>query len=266
MNHAVKGFQMSFLLHAVLLSLVFGLSHSIRWDRRPPIVIDFSITDGAVERTADRPSIAGVASSPINSPSKSEITAPKQKPIVHRSVARMADTRPVRPASFSPIEEKVIANEETAPVHEAVNRKQAEADSASGLQPAPAEPLHGSGQAKPGGVHPSGQDSGQDAGQGLPAEDEQRQRYIREHFTYIRDMIMQHLSYPMLARKMGWSGRVVVSFTVLDDGQVEDIKVVKSSGFNVLDANAIKTIEKTAPFPRPPVKAELIIPIVYRLS
>ena len=256
MNHAVKGFQMSFLLHAVLLSLVFGLSHSIKWDRRPPIVIDFSIADGAVKRTAGRPSIAGVASSPFNFPSKRGITAPKQKPIVHRSVAKTADRRAVRPAPFSPIEEKVIAHEETAPVHEAAKEMRAEAE--GDARPASDAPPHGSGRVR------EGTDLSGD--QAASAVEGQRRGYIKRHFAYIRDMIMQHLSYPMLARKMGWSGRVVVSFTVLDDGQVEDIKVVKSSGFNVLDANAIKTIEKTAPFPRPPVKAELIIPVVYRLS
>ena len=264
MNHTVKGFQISFLFHAALLSLVFGLSHSIKLDRRPPIVIDFSVAD-------DMKGVAEKASAmPLKASVKKETSAPE--PAVHRPKAKVMAKAMVRKSRCpvppsAPPEKEATADKETAPVHEAVNRKQAEAaDGASILQPAPDARSHGSGLAQPEGVRPSGQDSGQDAGHGLSAGDGQRQRYIKEHFAYIRDMIIRNLSYPMIARKAGWSGRVVVSFTVLDDGRVEDVKVVKSSGFGVLDANAIKTIEKAAPFPRPPVKAELIIPVVYRLS
>ena len=265
MNHAVKGFQISFLFHAALLSLVFGLSHSIKLDRRPPIVIDFSVADGVK-------GVAGKSSAmPLKTSVKKETSA--TAPAVHRPKAKVMAKpmvrKTIRPVPQSALheEEKATADEETAPAHDAVNRKQAEAaDGASDVQPAPDAPPHGSGLAQPEDVRPSGQDSGQGTGKGLQAGDGQGQRYIREHFAYIRDMIMRNLSYPMIARKAGWSGRVVVSFTVLDDGRVADVKVVKSSGFGVLDANAIKTIEKAAPFPRPPVKAELIIPVVYRLS
>jgi protein TonB len=254
MNHTARGFQISFLLHAVSLLLVFGLSHSIKWERRPPIVIDFSVADGAVERTAGRPSTAGVVSSPFNSPAKMGIKAQKQKPIARRSAAEAPARRPVRPA---PVEEKVIARAEKAPVDDAADKMQA--DSRDDAQPASDAPPYSSGQAQTVGAYQSGD-------QAASAMEGQRRGYIKRHFAYIRDMIMQNLSYPMLARKMGWSGRVVVSFTVLDDGQVEDVKVVETSGFDCLDKNAIETINKTAPFPRPPVKAELIIPIVYRLS
>lgn len=264
MNRTATGFQISFLFHAALLSLVFGLSHSIKLDRRPPIVIDFSVADG-VKGVAEKASAM-----PLKASVKEETGA--TEPAVHRSKAKVMAKAMVRktirpvPQSVLPEEEKATADEETALAHDAVNEKRIEAESASGLQPAPDAPPHGSGSVQPEGVRPSGQDSGQDAGHGLSAGDGQGQRYIEKHFAYIRDMIMRNLSYPMIARKAGWSGRVVVSFTVLDDGRVEDVKVVKSSGFGVLDANAIKTIEKAAPFPRPPVKAELIIPIIYRLS
>jgi len=41
---------------------------------------------------------------------------------------------------------------------------------------------------------------------------------------------------------------------------------VESSGFEVLDSNVIATIKAVSPFPRPPVKAELHVPIIYRLE
>ena len=69
-----------------------------------------------------------------------------------------------------------------------------------------------------------------------------------------------------MARKMGWSGKVLVSFIVYETGNAENIKIMESSGFAALDKNAVETIRKVCPFPKPPVKAELIIPVVYRLE
>ncbi len=91
-------------------------------------------------------------------------------------------------------------------------------------------------------------------------------RYLKEHFNYIREMIQKNLSYPPIARRMGWTGEVLVSFIVCKDGRADNVKIIKSSGFAILDKNAIETIKKVSPFPRPPVSAELIVPIAYMLE
>jgi protein TonB len=93
-----------------------------------------------------------------------------------------------------------------------------------------------------------------------------QKRYLREHFEYISALILKNLRYPPAARRMGWSGNVVVSFVVLENGSAEDIKVMKSSGFTLLDTNAVETVRKVSPFPKPPVRAELRIPVQYRLD
>lgn len=93
-----------------------------------------------------------------------------------------------------------------------------------------------------------------------------RMKYLKEHFRYIRDMIMQHLTYPLLARKMGWKGQVTVSFVICEKGTVEQIRIIKSSGHKILDENVESTIREVQPFPKPPVRAEIIIPVVYRLG
>jgi protein TonB len=95
---------------------------------------------------------------------------------------------------------------------------------------------------------------------------ETQKHYLREHFSYIRDLIVQHLVYPQTARKMGWSGRVVVTFVITADGNVNSLRVLTSSGYQMLDRNAVETVRKTAPFPRPPVSAELVLPVEYTLE
>lgn len=93
-----------------------------------------------------------------------------------------------------------------------------------------------------------------------------RQLYLKEHFAYIRDLITKRLSYPLAARRMGWSGRLVLSFVVAEDGAVRSVHVKESCGYPLLDNSAMETVRNCAPFPKPPVAAEIVIPVQYRLQ
>jgi protein TonB len=90
--------------------------------------------------------------------------------------------------------------------------------------------------------------------------------YVKEQFDYIRTIVMQHIRYPEEAQNRGIEGRVLLSFVILSDGTVKDIKVIVSSGYTLLDKNAIDTVKNSAPFPKPPGNAELRIPINYVLE
>ena len=85
-------------------------------------------------------------------------------------------------------------------------------------------------------------------------------------FTWIRDAIQHAIAYPATARRMGWEGKVVVAFHLLPDGSVRDVRVVRGSGHAVLDRGAIDAVRNASPFPRSPVEAEVITPVVYRLT
>ncbi|MCR4299574.1 MAG: energy transducer TonB [Gallionella sp.] len=49
-------------------------------------------------------------------------------------------------------------------------------------------------------------------------------------------------SYPMVARRMGWQGRVVLNVEVLASGLPGQVKLYQSSGHDVLDNAAIKAV------------------------
>ncbi|MGZ8463711.1 MAG: TonB family protein [Candidatus Deferrimicrobiaceae bacterium] len=85
-------------------------------------------------------------------------------------------------------------------------------------------------------------------------------------FAWIRDAIQRTIAYPATARKMGWEGKVVVAFRLLSDGSVRDVRVVLGSGHAALDRGAIDAVRNASPFPRSPVDAEVITPVVYRLT
>ena len=94
------------------------------------------------------------------------------------------------------------------------------------------------------------------AGTGPPAAD----------FAWIRDAIQGAIAYPATARRMGWEGKVVVSFQILSDGSVRDVRVVQGSGHAALGRGAVDAVRNASPFPRSPVEAKVITPVVYRLT
>ncbi len=84
-------------------------------------------------------------------------------------------------------------------------------------------------------------------------------------YGFIRSVIQQGVSYPVVARRMGWEGRVIVAFRILQDGTVRDIRVVEGSGHAVLDRSAVEAVRSASPFPHPPAEAEVVTPVVYKL-
>ena len=50
-------------------------------------------------------------------------------------------------------------------------------------------------------------------------------------------------SYPMVARRMGMQGRVLLNVEVLADGRCGQIHVEKSSGYAMLDSAALQTVK-----------------------
>ena len=51
-------------------------------------------------------------------------------------------------------------------------------------------------------------------------------------------------TYPMIARRRGYEGTVVLMVEVLSDGRVGSLRIEKSSGYSCLDESALKAVEK----------------------
>ena len=85
-------------------------------------------------------------------------------------------------------------------------------------------------------------------------------------FFYIRENIMKNIKYPEKARRMGWEGRVLLSFVIFENGSIHNIKVVNSSGFPVLDSSAREAIAKTTFSQKVPYRLVIVLPIEYKLE
>ncbi len=85
-------------------------------------------------------------------------------------------------------------------------------------------------------------------------------------FQFVRNLIVKNLSFPATARRMGLTGKIVVAFLLKEDGQIENITVVESSGHDILDNNVVATIRRISPFPKPPATARIVLPITFHLK
>jgi periplasmic protein TonB len=82
----------------------------------------------------------------------------------------------------------------------------------------------------------------------------------------IRDSIMKNVLYPDKARRMGWEGRVIVSFTVYEDGSIRDARIVQSSGTLLLDDAAKEALRKSTVRTQAAKRVQVMLPIEYKLK
>ena len=74
----------------------------------------------------------------------------------------------------------------------------------------------------------------------------------QDYLTMVRQRIERNKRYPDAARIRRLEGRVTVQFTVLPDGTVADVQVVRSSRRALLDEAARSAVNAAAPLPAPP--------------
>lgn len=80
----------------------------------------------------------------------------------------------------------------------------------------------------------------------------------------IRAAIEKAKNYPPLAKKRGIEGTATTEFTINGKGYPENIRIVRSSGSDILDTAAKNTVLKASPFPF--VKGGIEVPITFRIE
>lgn len=83
--------------------------------------------------------------------------------------------------------------------------------------------------------------------------------------------IAQHKQYPRVAQMRGWQGETIVDLKLDRNGAVLATKIERSSGFEVLDKQALEMVRKAAPFPAPPeiLKSDVFniqVPVSFKLE
>ena len=92
-----------------------------------------------------------------------------------------------------------------------------------------------------------------------------------KYLSKIRQSIDKLKSYPKNAKRLGQTGTVKVTFTVMADGTIEKTSVEQTSGFTSLDEAAMKiltTLAKVPPIPKELAQEsfEITLPIDYTIN
>lgn len=92
-------------------------------------------------------------------------------------------------------------------------------------------------------------------------------RFLRQVIALIQKI----KRYPESARRNNWEGTAKVEFVLSGDGKVNSVNIITSSGYTVLDEEAIEMVKRAVPFPQIPgelgiLELKLLLPIVFRLE
>ncbi len=250
----------SVALHACVISLV--IAASVAFDNRPGKVVEIDFTL--------------IKDQPTEQPT-SEI---KKQGIARGRQARRGGGAPRRidePGGSAPVNAAALPGEEQmvrspAPTPVTVSDPQSETI-VHGVETSSAESsgaggsVHGHGSATGGGSYSQGgsgggSGSGHGGGQGSGAGLAEGGR----DYNYIRDAVMKNIKYPEQAIRLGIEGRVVVSFIVLEDGTTGTIKIVRGSGYRLLDESAREAVAITRIRKKVPYRVIVHLPVTYRLQ
>jgi TonB family protein len=267
-EHHIKAFQMSIAVHALLIFILIGTGDFLKTSDKL-LVVDFSIEDSpnsgdktfaASEIKTQRDIMRQKAGTAKDDQKKRKDQEPTNEDQRQEAQVRTTPEIPETTVSEKP---QVISQ---------INPEGLSTDVVQNFVMLAASHNNSSGNTSPpdGSTYVKGDittgntnsyDPGLGGTKGLKVAG-----YLQKNFFYIRDMIQKRIIYPALAKRMGWEGKVIASFIVSSGGYARDIRISKSSGYELLDENVLKAINNSSPFPKPPVEAQIIIPILYRLN
>jgi len=78
--------------------------------------------------------------------------------------------------------------------------------------------------------------------------DEELTKSFLRYQDSIKQKIQEGKQYPRWALRIGNEGSVRITFNVLSSGRIEDLKLIKSSGFEELDKEALDAVKRASPF------------------
>jgi protein TonB len=88
--------------------------------------------------------------------------------------------------------------------------------------------------------------------------------------TSLLRLLGEHFTYPWIARRRGWEGEVRLALRVGAAGRVSDLRVVKTSGYAILDRAALRSARHIRAVPEAARwlrgrHLDIVVPVEYRL-
>lgn len=238
------------LLWAIAISLAL---HLLMLWQVPPIKFDQPPPPATlvVELAQPKPAAPAPAPTPEPTPEPEPTpTPPPPKPVVKQKPLPVKPTEaPARTQALpQPQESPPPQTESSAPPVITAAPKAEVAPTVTAPPPPPPEPP------KPAG--PSQQDI-----------DAARNQYG----NMLAREIAKYKQYPRIAQMRNWQGEAMLELQLDANGNLVSSRIHQSSGFEVLDKQALEMVKKASPFPRPPEALRgrsftIQVPVSFRLE
>jgi len=103
-----------------------------------------------------------------------------------------------------------------------------------------------------------------------PATNKQNAESKARVISIIYTELSQHFTYPKLAQRRNWQGKVLLSLQVTSTGKIKNVQLSSSSGYGVLDQAAINSLINMGHLPQVSswlsYDIDLKIPVIYQLT
>lgn len=94
-----------------------------------------------------------------------------------------------------------------------------------------------------------------------------QQEFIEKNLDAIENITQKYLKYPSMAGEMGVQGKNVIEFDLHPNGDITNLKLLRPSGYQILDKNSIKTIEYAyKDYPHPGEITHIRIYVTYSIT
>jgi protein TonB len=284
MREIFKAYSLSFLIHSFLLFGFFLLTQRLIPSEERLIEIDLSLENVQRQPSADLSQKAQPlpAKPPQTQPVPQAIIPPTKEEIKSSTMEQskqeerlIQPTSPPKPAEAE-IREIQTTQVQTAPQPREETKSQTAEHLGQGESSLQAKEI----SQKPGSQEREGKDLQAQTNKSVESPSrptssltDERGRvaleegFLRERLSVISNIVQRRINYPPIARRMGWEGRVLIGFILEPNGDIRDLKVLKSSGYEVLDKEALDAIRRSyKDFPKPPVSVVVKLPINFRLE
>jgi protein TonB len=284
MREIFKAYSLSFLIHSLLLFGFFLLTQRLVPSEKRLIEIDLSLENVQIQPFADlSPKAQPLPARPPRTQPVPQATIPPTKEEIKSTTAKQTkqEEKQSQVQSLPKPAEVEIGEVQTSQV-QALPLSKEEMKGQTAEHPGQGERLLQAKETpqKPASQEREGKDIQAQTNKSIESPsrptssltDESRrvaleESFLRERLSVISNIVQRHIDYPPIARRMGWEGKVLVSFVLEPNGDIRDLKVLKGSGYEVLDREALDAIRRSyKDFPKPPVSVVVKLPISFRLE
>ena len=215
----------------LLISLAFHLAFLVRWPARAPR-----------ERIPEE-----IPVTVLPAPQES---APRSAPAERDAPQRPAETAAPAPKKATPATEPRLQPSAPVAAEEQPSRVEVAKARVIEAEPAATRPLPRLKDLLPNAVGLAVEEASGRREAPIPLTSKDP-KYV-SYFTLIKQVIDAEWKYPPVALQQRLEGRLHVEFVILSDGQLGGARIIRSSGYSVLDQEAMRALMAASPFPPTP--------------